>query len=260
MPHSKIIPILLLLAPLAGRADVPATMPSTQPAARFAPDAPARTWFAQLASIDDAKRDEARTSLMGLTRDDLPALRKLVDESRPLAAAQVAALHEIVLQLYLSGEPYEVDASPVDLAGLPTSPGGFLGLVSGSEGYGSSRLGVPVERRIPGFASFRVLRDGDLILAIIFNPDVPLFALPNVRTSNFEIFKQAIAGVGPNRDVTLEILRQGQRIRVTTQLGARPAIANHPQEQVEEYFAQRLQKAENYWQQELLPLLKAGIS
>ena len=95
-------------------------MPSTQPAAQFAADSPARTWFAQLASMDDAKRDDARTGLMGLTRDDLPSLRALVDESRPLAAAQVAALHEIVLQLFLSGEPYENSGKRRGLASART--------------------------------------------------------------------------------------------------------------------------------------------
>src|SRR5258708_2183625 len=112
--------IVLVFAGLV-RAEAPSTAPSTQPVISFAADAPARGWVGDLASPEDAKREEARTNLMGLSREDLPRLRALVEENRPVAAAQAAALHEIVVQIYLSEEPYEQDFPLTGFLGLSWS-------------------------------------------------------------------------------------------------------------------------------------------
>ena len=77
---------------------------------------PARTWFAQLASADPKVRDAARDCLMALPSDQLPMLKSLVAQTRSLSAAQAVPLHDIVVQIFLSGEKY------------PSEPGGFLGL------------------------------------------------------------------------------------------------------------------------------------
>src|SRR4051812_35062284 len=53
-------------------------------------------WFAALAHRDPQEREQARQSLLSLVRDDLPALQKLVEDSRPLTPSQAAALHDIV--------------------------------------------------------------------------------------------------------------------------------------------------------------------
>src|SRR5438093_165236 len=76
---------------------------TTQPATTQ-PSAEIRQCFADLASRDADKREDARIKLMGLKRDDLRALATLVGQSRPLAAAQAAALQEIVTHVFLAGE------------------------------------------------------------------------------------------------------------------------------------------------------------
>jgi hypothetical protein len=224
-------------------AEAPRTAPATQPVP-FAADAPARNWFAELASPEDNKREEARTNLMGLTRNDLPRLRALVEQSRPLAASQVAALHEIVIQIYLSGESYP-PAFPVT---------GFLGLSWPQGTDPGTRLGVLVQTRFPGFPSFRMLRDGDLILGVLLNPNAPLEVGPNTTTQDLGRLMGAIGAAGANREVVLDVLRQGQEIKVPLQLKPHPLleIGADPTD----FFDRRQQKAEEYWRTEFVPLLR----
>jgi hypothetical protein len=241
--------ILVLITPVA-RGEAPATRPSTQPAAEFSADSPARVWFAQLASLDETKRDDARTQLMGLTRDDLPRLRELVVKNRPLVAEQAAALHEIVVHVYLTGEPYSANNS-----------NGFLGLLWPQEIYDdSSRLGVAVENRLPGFPSFQLLRDGDLIHGVYVNPDAPLQQLPNLLTPNRGALTHVVGEAGANSTVVLEVLRQGQMIKVAMRLAAKPILPEMVPAEVEAFFSQRSQKGEKYWQEEFLPLIRPGMS
>ena len=64
-------------------------------------------WFADLASPDAGVREAAKVSLMAMGRDDVPGLRKLVEERKPLLPSQAAVLKEIVTQMYLAGDAYE---------------------------------------------------------------------------------------------------------------------------------------------------------
>src|SRR5579864_1187552 len=74
--------------------------------------------FDDLASTDVGVRETARLSLMRLRREDLPALRTLVQKARPLRPAQAAVLREIVQEIFLASETYERDAKT-----------GFLGVI-----------------------------------------------------------------------------------------------------------------------------------
>jgi hypothetical protein len=217
----------------AGTALAATTAPSTQPAIG--------QWFAGLASPDADQREQSRTNLLGLSRSDLPQLRELVQKNQPLAPAQTAALHDIVVHLYLSGEHYESDAST-----------GFLGLWwPGADLLAPPRLGVPVEERVPGFGGFQKLREGDLILGVLIWPDAPLQQLPNLVTPNYKVLTDAIQAAGANRDIVLEVLRQGERIRIPVHLRPKPTLPD-----VTEWE----QRGEDYWKAQFLPLLQTGVS
>jgi hypothetical protein len=239
--------LIVIAAALVAQGEMPATLPATtRPAAEFNADAPPRKWFVQLASPDQQIRDEARIQLMGLSRDGLPALRKLVEKSRPLAAEQAAALHEIVVHLYLSGEPYSSDNSK-----------GFLGLQNLYEG--PPRMGVPVQKRIPGFPSFQMLRPGDLILAVVLHPDSPTQEM-DLPTPNGLVLHDVIMHAGSDQTVVLQVLRQGQTLQVPLRLRPAPVLPELAPVEVEAFFANRVQKGEDYWQREFMPLLRPRIS
>ncbi len=126
------------------RAQGPSTRPAeTRPTdaaseAQFGPPDPAKRpavmakWFADLASADGKVRDAAKVSLMGLEREDLPALRKLIEQRRPLLPSQAVVLKEIVSQIYLSGDTFDM-------------------VVNGREGFlGIRPVPVSVGARPPG--------------------------------------------------------------------------------------------------------------
>jgi hypothetical protein len=221
------------------------TFPSTQPVTDVPADAPVRRWFSDLASPDAQQREQAQTELLGLNRQQLQQLRWLVAHGQAVAPSQLAALHEIVIHDFLSGEPY----TPMDA--------GFLGLRWPDRGD-VARLGVPVEIRIPGFPSFQMLRTGDLILGVITNPGTPIAQLPKLTPSR-SVLTQVIQIAGANRDVVLEILRHGQRIRIALRLDPRPAETETEQAAIA-FFNARQNKAEQYWQTEFLPLLRTNVS
>src|SRR5882724_10749137 len=105
MKSRALVFFLLVFLPLIGAT----TRPTSQ--------ATIGGWLDDLASSDSVKRDDARISLMSLHRDDLPELKKLVQGIGPLSPAQAGGLHDIVIHVYLSDEPYAGDAQA-----------GFLGL------------------------------------------------------------------------------------------------------------------------------------
>ncbi len=218
----------------AGASLAAATAPSTQPAIG--------QWFAGLASPDAEQREQSRTNLLSLSRDDLPQLLEIVEKNRPLAPAQLAALHDIVIQVYLSGETYETDGKD-----------GFIGLRWHMDDM--SGMGAPVDQRIPGFAGFQMLRDGDLILGVFLRPDASLQLTPTV-----EVLVSAIQFAGSRRDIELEVLRQGQRIRVPIHLRSKPTLSKLTEADIDAFFDQWRKKGEDYWQTHFLPLLRPGAS
>jgi hypothetical protein len=226
--------IVLVFAGSALTAPAPPPAPSTQPGIA--------QWFAGLASPDADLREQSRTNLLGLSRSDLPRLRELIEQNQPLAPAQMAALHDIVIQLYLSGEPYQSDGQD-----------GFIGLRWHEAD--ESGLGVSVDQRIPGFSGFQMLRDGDLILGVALRPDGALQLTPAVN-----VLVETIKNASPRRDIQLEVLRQGQRIRVPMHLRPKPTLSDLTDDGIDSYFAQWQKKGEDYWQQQFLPLLRPGVS
>src|SRR5688500_9245070 len=163
--------IVLLIAMTASVAPAapaaPATQPTTQPKTQSPVAAQQLTaWFAELGDPDADVRAAAFSKLLGLSRDDLAGLRTVVEAARPVSPAQGAALHDVVIHVYLGGEPFDADRES-----------GFLGVRSlqpdldalhlGGEPALGQDGGVPVGERLPGFCGFRGLRGGDVILGIV---------------------------------------------------------------------------------------------
>lgn len=254
------IPFLLALivaAPSLSAQQVPATSPTTQPLiVELPPDSPIRGWFADLSNPDAAVRDKAVTQLMGMTRGQLESLRLLIQKNRPLSPNQAAALHDIVIHVFLAGEAYESEPRQPFLGVRWPPPDITFG------GMEPPRLGVPLEERIPGFPGFQFLREGDVVISVGTHPLGPFDQLLTRPTPSKGILMEVLASAQPDKPVELEIVRQGQRMRVTVHLAPKPQIlANNPQlAVVEAFLAGRLQRAEAYWEERFLPLLPQPIS
>jgi hypothetical protein len=211
-----------------------------------------RQWFADLDDPDASVREQARVALMGMKRRDLPAFQKLVGDSRPLAPAQAAVLRQLVMHVYLAGEPYETTGSQ-----------GFLGVrmqdtsvrVPAAEGAnpatpaGTPAVGVVIVERMPGFVGARMLLDGDVILGVHERQDVRMLGV-------FE-FQTVIQGVPPGATVHFQILRQGQVIRVPVTLDPRPVEAEP--EILRALLDKRQNQAQDYWDQAFARLVKESV-
>ena len=194
--------------------------------------------FADLASPDGQVRDDAFTWLMGLNPTDLPALRKLVQQSLPLASEQAMALPQIVMHVYLTGETFDV---------YPES--GFLGI---KMGLPESDDGVVVRFRMPGFVGERMLRDGDLILGLMDQPS------PQFRKN--DDLSTAMASFKAGDTVRLQVLRQGKVLRVTARLDPRPVEAQPgtTNEIIDGFIGSRRRMAEQYWVEHFADLLETA--
>lgn len=208
-----------------------------------------RSWFADLGHRDAAVRDAARVKLMGMGRQNLERFRKIVEESRPLMPSQAVALREIVGHVYLSGEEYD-----------SSSRRGFLGVTfatvtirtedAGEEAVIGLRRpeGVVILTRLPGFAGARVLFDGDVVLNIAERPVAALDA---------DAFMDIIGQFTAGETVRLEVLRQGQVVRVPVTLDSRPDDA--AQHLIEGFRNRRKDKLDSYWDASFRPLLEDGV-
>lgn len=206
-----------------------------------------RQWFEELDDADAAVREAARLKLMGMRREDLPAFKKLVQDSLPLMPSQAAVLRQIVSHVFLTGEKYAT-----------TQLEGFLGVrmqetsvrLPGADSGDAfaPAVGVVVVERYPGFAGGRMLVDGDVILGIVERPDV--------RTLGTYEFTMVIKAVTPGTTVHLQVMRQGQIMRVPVAPDPRPFEADGL---MPDLIKQRQHEAEKYWDREFAPLVKEGV-
>lgn len=219
---------------------------STRPAQSADELSPMRSWLTELASPDACVREVARVHLMKLKREQLPELRNLVEQCRPLAPSQAIVLRQIVQEVFLSGEPYEAEPHH-----------GFLGILMGEadlsmrdqpqEDDERSAPGVVVIDRIPGFCAARTLIDGDVILGT----SEQVFAGPSV-------LKLAIQQKSPGDIVQLRVLRHGRLIDVPLTLDAHPAQVTS-ESAVFAFKAKRLARFNEYWEKTFAPLLKEQV-
>jgi hypothetical protein len=209
--------ILILACPFAGLAASPSSNLPQQ--------------LRDLNDPDPALRDQARQELMSLKRPDLDALRQIVAQSRPFTPEQITALHEIVTQVILADA---MALKPSD------STKGFLGArleecqIPAPDG--TMRPAVLVCQCVAGFDAYRMLRTGDVILAVDGNTQV---------AGNVQSFTATIQSQSPGQNVSLQILRGGRVDKIAVILYARPISADNPnlpdpldiqQESVEEYW------------------------
>jgi hypothetical protein len=203
------------------------------------------TWFTDLANRDASVREQARVDLMGISRDDLEKLRKLVETRRPLAPAQAMAIHEIVDQVFLSTEPYQPINDAPGFLGLPL-PGSQLVVDPGND---DSPVGMVVMNPIKGFCAFRYLQDGDVIL--------------KVEDHVVHIGKDLSEAVSDHHGgdiIQMQILRGGQKLDVSIRLDSRPNWAPlMPAFNSQDILRERQRKADEYWDKHFAPLFDAGL-
>ncbi len=231
-----------------------AQSPATQPTIRVPDDAPIRRWFDRLADRDPKVRSQARVDLMGLGLDDLPALRQLVVEHQPLVSTQAAALHDIVIQMFLRDEKYDVTdgrttfKTTIDGDQRPF----FLGIRWLDPYEVEPRLGVPFDERLPGFPGFRYLQPGDMIMGVYFDPTLPLDQSPNTETHLPSMLINAIKGSPEVQNIVLQVLRDGERIRIAIKMAPKPM---QEFDALEGFTADRVTRADAYWREKFVPLL-----
>lgn len=195
-----------------------------------------RTWYVQLADSDPDVRERARIDLMGIERGQLPHLRQIVADTRPIKAAQAAVLYDIVSHVFMATEPYEANPRA-----------GFLG-VRLPESLDAEAL---VTGRVPGFCAYRMLQDGDVIVGIA--------ELPGVKFPSRTQFTNAIRAIPAGTRLTLHILRNGQNKSVALRLDARPT-ASDPPNSMSDLENDRKEKADAYWARHFAPLLPEHVT
>jgi hypothetical protein len=226
----------------------PPPLPATREADELPADSPIRQWFKKLADPDPKVREQAKTDLMGIAAGDLPKLRQLVIESMPIAPDQAAALPDIVTQSLLAGEKYTSrDGEETDASGSEGPY--FLGLVGPQEEMDDQgRMGIVVDQRLPGFPSYRFLRKGDMILGVFVDPKAPLQVVPNVQTRKLSVLSSFIEMNPAAQSILLQVLRDGELIRVQVTMAPRPQVANPATPgSLSTFIAERADLAETYW-------------
>jgi len=234
--------VSLLGAAVVAADRAPTTAPSTRPTERIRT---IKGMLAELSADRSITREAARVALMGLKRDELPLLRKAVEQSLPLDPNQITVLRDIVTQVYLAGDVY---ASEEDGKG-------FLGIHLPYYGRPEERSllsmerGVAVVSRVPGFCSYRMLQDGDVLLGMQTPGGTIEF------TSNEQLI-EAVTRAHPGDTVTFDVLRQGRILNIPITLDKKPLnLAT----QLEEFSGRRADQAEELWQRDFAPLLAAQM-
>jgi hypothetical protein len=243
------VPTAMMIVAVSSFAqDRPRTTQPTQPAPQ------ASGWFAQLADDDPGVRDAARVSLMGLQRDDLAMLKKVVEQNRPIAPAQAAVLRDIVVHVFLSGEPYEKNA------GI-----GFLGVslddvhqpIAGpvnddADAPGRTADAVLVTNTHPGFSGHRYLRTDDIVVGVL--------GVDLLMTVRHQDLRDLVKRTLPGETITLQVVRQGKPRRIPVKPDAQPVVAEQPRDIIEQFVNERMGKADEYWQKNFAPLIAAPLS
>jgi C-terminal processing protease CtpA/Prc len=239
--------IALLCACLPCRGEDPVTQPAPQTQPAVSADSIKR-WFDQLSDADPNLRDDAADQLMQLKRQDLPMLRKVVQDELPLTPTQMEALPEIVSQVYLSGEGYQSQPD-AGFLGIQTSIVDIASVKEDSDRHKYN--GILVSRRVTGFCAARALRDGDVIVGIA---DLPRLGFVDATT-----FRDAVMSHPAGSTVHLQVLRRGQVREVPITLDPRPIEANL-EDGLQRLTQQRERAFDHYWADNFAPLLKEEVS
>jgi hypothetical protein len=240
---TMLLGLTLLLAgePSSLRAEAP---PATRPTAV---EKSIGQWIAELDHRSPLVRESAAVRLMGLSRDDLPALQRVIERDQPISPGQAAVLHDVVLHVWLTGEPYKKQAT--GFLGLSLMPNGMW------DDQDLSRDGVQVVSRMPGFAAYGALLDGDLILQIR--------EAPAVRFGMVEHFASRISAYDPGTLIHLIVQRGSRQVVVPVRLSARPEAAGELQggrSAMDTLLGERILAAEKYYQEHFARLIDQAPS
>jgi C-terminal processing protease CtpA/Prc len=211
--------------------------PATQPTVS---EHQLKIWIDQLASDDPQTRRTALSNLMGLQKQDLPALRAAVVSKQPLLPEQLDAIHQAVTQVFLAGEPFKYATDPQDDTG-------FLGVQWQREAPSQPPDGVLVWSRIPGFVAYRMLQPGDIIVKILRQP-----AQPDVTLHDFDHFTDLVRHMHAGEVLRLQVLRYGRPTDISIRLDHRPLdlVQDPAGANIQQWINTRAQAAEDYWNHE----------
>ncbi|HEY7086490.1 MAG TPA: hypothetical protein VH518_00295 [Tepidisphaeraceae bacterium] len=204
-----------------------------------------RTWLDQLADKDADVRDQATQQLLGLRREDLPALLDAVAQTRPLRPSQMSPLRDIVRHVFISGIKYAPEPRGTPFLGLSWPP-------EVPDESPPDEPGVPVYRRIPGFPAYEMLREGDLLLGIDAGDQATV-------TNSRKLFTDMIATCKAGQTVKLLVARQGKTITVPVQLRPKPAALSTV-DSLDAWIDEQTQAADVYWEQSFAPLMTDSVS
>jgi hypothetical protein len=198
----------------------------------------------QLDDRDPAVRDLARQTLMTLRRVDLPLLQKAVQSVGTISPEQLNSLEDVVVHVHIAGSR------------LPSEQSGFLGVELAMPGFGPDgellldEQGALILNRMPGFAAYEVLQDGELIVGIEQFPNDPI--------RNGDDLRRVISSFRAGEAVTLMVQRGGQIERRRVLLSARPLLAQ--QGPLMQLLADRVAEAEAFFDREFAPLIAVAGS
>lgn len=195
----------------------------------------------QLGDSDPTIRAGAREELMGLKRSDLDHLKDAVAQVKPLNVEQIASLHQVVTQIIQADMG---DGGTVGFLGASLLP------CEVTTPDGRTRSAVLIGRCIPGFAAFRMLRPGDIIMG--------MFVSGRPQTmDDAEHFTQEILSRSPGDSVRLRIMRNGKVIPIVVELSARPPQANDDAA-LQAIMQTRQEHAEQYWRSTFVPVVASS--
>jgi hypothetical protein len=206
--------------PATTRASVTQSAASTQPS----PQKLLRQ-VADLGNADADVRADARRELLGMSREQLLALPKLLSHQPPLNASQRALLHEIVVHVYLATGSYPSDRSQ-----------GFLGVTIAEVHIPATDAAAPMENvdspidpddaspdtgiiileRMPGFCGYRAFESGDVILAAREGEIHPIHSVKRLQ--------DLVLAHHAGDEVQFQVLRRGKKIDVKVRLDGMPAV------------------------------------
>jgi hypothetical protein len=224
----------------------PATNPATTSRVTTHPSAvTVESAYIDLGSADPLVRGDARMFLMGLSRDDLPALKEVVKSHLPASAGQAVALREVVTSVYLADDSAET-----------TGKEGFLGVaplmgedsisVPDPDHPGNVLTGVNFASRTPGSCAYRWLAEGDVIVAMGTDELQPVMS--------FMDLSRRIRQIAPGTVIRMKIFRSGGLLTLRFPLDARPTAADDFA-LFQAMLDQRLARLETYWKKTFGPLV-----
>jgi hypothetical protein len=266
--------VTILIVARTTRAQDDPKQPTTKPASN---DQQITQWFIQLASGEPRAREQARVNMMGLRKTDLPALLEVVRRAPRLAPSQRSALHDIVMQVYLSGEPYQGNRQ-IGFLGVRLGENSWAALLQAQqqqqqqliapapqpqqrqkaaagdenkddeETANAPPLGVVITDRLPGFSSFRMFRDGDVVIGCDEQPRFEIRGSMDLKT---------VVGTSPAGTVLhFHVFRGGRLMTVPVMLHARPGTDNGLDFDFTLESERRVSVAEDYWQKTFAPVVK----